>query len=115
MLDTYIFSFSEISYKKISWMCLYPCYIDGTKTVAEGRKIPKSKACVKQPWAKDIVEALKELMLSQAFEVHLFPSKRKLISSLSEHRCVRGVPLLLIFFPATMLILIMMIAWQDTS
>lgn len=52
-------------------MCLYPCYIDGTKTVAEGRRIPKEKACVKQPWAKDIVEALKELMLSQAFEVHL--------------------------------------------
>ncbi|KAF9086159.1 signal recognition particle subunit [Mortierella sp. GBA35] len=51
-----------------NWMCLYPCYIDGTKTVAEGRRIPKSKACVKQPWAKDIVEALKELMLSQAFE-----------------------------------------------
>ncbi|KAK5821041.1 SRP19 protein-domain-containing protein [Linnemannia elongata] len=49
-------------------MCLYPCYIDGTKTVAEGRRIPKEKACVKQPWAKDIVEALKELMLSQAFE-----------------------------------------------
>ncbi|KAI1319023.1 signal recognition particle subunit [Mortierella claussenii] len=51
-----------------SWMCLYPCYIDGTKTVAEGRRIPKSEACVKQPWAKDIVEALKELRLSQAFE-----------------------------------------------
>ncbi|KAG0066847.1 signal recognition particle subunit [Linnemannia elongata] len=51
-----------------NWMCLYPCYIDGTKTVAEGRRIPKEKACVKQPWAKDIVEALKELMVSQAFE-----------------------------------------------
>lgn len=50
-------------------MCLYPCYIDGTKTVAEGRRIPKNLACVKQPWAKDIVEALKELRLSQAFEV----------------------------------------------
>ncbi|KAG0304149.1 signal recognition particle subunit [Dissophora globulifera] len=50
------------------WMCIYPCYIDGTKTVAEGRRIPKSKACIKQPWAKDIVEALKELRLSQAFE-----------------------------------------------
>ncbi|GJJ68142.1 signal recognition particle subunit SRP19 [Entomortierella parvispora] len=51
-----------------SWMCLYPCYIDGTKTVVEGRRIPKNLACVKQPWAKDIVEALKELRLSQAFE-----------------------------------------------
>ncbi|KAF9205837.1 signal recognition particle subunit [Haplosporangium sp. Z 27] len=51
-----------------SWMCIYPCYIDGTKTVAEGRRISKAKACVKQPWAKDIVEALKELRLSQAFE-----------------------------------------------
>ncbi|KAF9195445.1 signal recognition particle subunit [Haplosporangium sp. Z 767] len=50
------------------WMCVYPCYIDGTKTVAEGRRIPKSKACIKQPWAKDIVEALKELRMSQAFE-----------------------------------------------
>ncbi|KAI7832485.1 SRP19 protein-domain-containing protein [Gamsiella multidivaricata] len=49
-------------------MCVYPCYIDGTKTVAEGRRISKSRACVKQPWAKDIVEALKELRLSQAFE-----------------------------------------------
>ncbi|KAF9897280.1 signal recognition particle subunit [Lobosporangium transversale] len=49
-------------------MCIYPCYIDGTKTVAEGRRISLSKACVKQPWAKDIVEALKELRLSQAFE-----------------------------------------------
>ncbi|KAF9110244.1 signal recognition particle subunit [Mortierella sp. AM989] len=51
-----------------SWMCIYPCYIDGTKTVAEGRRISKEKACVKQPWAKDIVEAVKELRLSQAFE-----------------------------------------------
>ncbi|KAK3821317.1 MAG: signal recognition particle, SRP19 subunit [Benniella sp.] len=51
-----------------NWMCIYPCYIDGTKTVAEGRRIAKSKACVKQPWAKDIVEALKELRFSQAFE-----------------------------------------------
>ncbi|KAG0036671.1 signal recognition particle subunit [Gryganskiella cystojenkinii] len=51
-----------------SWMCLYPCYIDGTKTVAEGRRIAQKLACVKQPWAKDIVEALKELRLSQAFE-----------------------------------------------
>ncbi|KAF9439051.1 signal recognition particle subunit [Entomortierella beljakovae] len=51
-----------------SWMCIYPCYIDGTKTVAEGRRISKDKACVMQPWAKDIVEALKELRLSQAFE-----------------------------------------------
>ncbi|KAG0004408.1 signal recognition particle subunit [Entomortierella chlamydospora] len=51
-----------------SWMCVYPCYIDGTKTVAEGRRISKEKACVKQPWAKDIVEAVKELRLSQAFE-----------------------------------------------
>ncbi|KAF9581773.1 signal recognition particle subunit [Lunasporangiospora selenospora] len=51
-----------------SWMCLYPCYIDGTKTVAEGRRIPKHLACTMQPWAKDIVEALKEMRLSQAFE-----------------------------------------------
>ncbi|KAF8930999.1 signal recognition particle subunit [Haplosporangium bisporale] len=51
-----------------SWMQVYPCYIDGTKTVAEGRRIPKELACKKQPWAKDIVEALKELQLSQAFE-----------------------------------------------
>lgn len=50
-------------------MQVYPCYIDGTKTVAEGRRIPKELACKKQPWAKDIVEALKELQLSQAFEV----------------------------------------------
>ncbi|KAF9430880.1 signal recognition particle subunit [Podila epigama] len=51
-----------------SWMCIYPCYIDGTKTVAEGRRISQEQACKKQPWAKDIVEALKELQLSQAFE-----------------------------------------------
>ncbi|KAG0335047.1 hypothetical protein BG004_000165, partial [Podila humilis] len=50
------------------WMQVYPCYIDGTKTAAEGRRIPKELACKKQPWAKDIVEALKELQLSQAFE-----------------------------------------------
>lgn len=56
-----------------SWMQVYPCYIDGTKTVAEGRRIPKELACKKQPWAKDIVEALKELQLSQAFEVNPVP------------------------------------------
>ncbi|KAF9942255.1 signal recognition particle subunit [Modicella reniformis] len=53
------------------WMCVYPCYVDGTKTVAEGRRIAKSKACVNQPWAKDIVDALKELRFSQAFENEL--------------------------------------------
>lgn len=94
-------------------MCLYPCYIDGTKTVAEGRKIPKSKACVKQPWAKDIVEALKELMLSQAFEVHLFSAMWKLIF-LDPCRSVQRVPHLLTFF-IIWLITIMMIAWKDTS
>lgn len=57
-----------------SWMCIYPCYIDGTKTVAEGRRVAKSKACIKQPWAKDIVEALKELRFSQAFEVTNAPA-----------------------------------------
>ncbi|KAG0237253.1 signal recognition particle subunit [Actinomortierella wolfii] len=51
-----------------SWMCIYPCYIDGTKTMKEGRRIPKEKACKKQPWAKEIVEALKDLRLTPVFE-----------------------------------------------
>ncbi|KAG0253852.1 signal recognition particle subunit [Actinomortierella ambigua] len=51
-----------------SWMCVYPCYIDGTKTTKQGRRISKDKACKKQPWAKEIVEALKELRLTPVFE-----------------------------------------------
>ncbi|KDR24092.1 hypothetical protein L798_03747, partial [Zootermopsis nevadensis] len=28
------------------WICIYPAYINSKKTLAEGRRIPKEKACI---------------------------------------------------------------------
>ncbi|ODN00957.1 Signal recognition particle 19 kDa protein [Orchesella cincta] len=30
---------------KERWMCIYPAYVNSKKTISEGRKIPKTKAC----------------------------------------------------------------------
>ncbi|KAK9768644.1 signal recognition particle subunit [Basidiobolus ranarum] len=53
------------------WICVYPAYLDSSKTVDEGRRIPKDKAC-QEPQAMQIAEAGKEL----GFPVAIEPTKR---------------------------------------
>ncbi|ORX86488.1 signal recognition particle, SRP19 subunit [Basidiobolus meristosporus CBS 931.73] len=53
------------------WICVYPAYLDSEKTVEEGRRIPKDKAC-KEPQVRQIAEAAKEL----GFPVAIEPTKR---------------------------------------
>ncbi|KAK2725249.1 signal recognition particle 19 kDa protein-like [Artemia franciscana] len=40
------------------WICIYPAYLDSTKTLKQGRKVPKDKA-VDTPRLQDILDVLK--------------------------------------------------------
>ena len=51
-----------------SWQTIYPCYIDSAKTVAEGRRIGKSK-CVDEPTAKEIFLICRHLQLKSMLEI----------------------------------------------
>ena len=31
-----------------TWRCIYPCYFDKNKTIAEGRRLPKEN-CIENP------------------------------------------------------------------
>merc|ERR1711976_1085084 len=42
---------------KERWICIYPCYINSKKTVAEGRRIPQQKA-VDNPTAAEMRDVL---------------------------------------------------------
>jgi len=42
------------------WICIYPAYLDSTKTLREGRKVPKDKG-VKAPKTLDMYNLLKKL------------------------------------------------------
>ncbi|PGH21448.1 hypothetical protein AJ80_03239 [Polytolypa hystricis UAMH7299] len=49
------------------YICLYPVYFDATRSRAEGRKVSKNLA-VKNPLARDIVDAVQVLGLKVGFE-----------------------------------------------
>ena len=36
---------AEEAAKRARWTCVYPIYMDSTKTLVEGRRIPKAKVC----------------------------------------------------------------------
>ncbi|XP_070536764.1 signal recognition particle 19 kDa protein-like isoform X2 [Ptychodera flava] len=52
--------------KKEKWICLYPAYINSKKTLAEGRRIPKSKA-VEHP----TVQEMKDVLLASGIQLGL--------------------------------------------
>ncbi|KAI9319126.1 signal recognition particle, SRP19 subunit [Dichotomocladium elegans] len=54
------------------WVCVYPCYIDASKSIAEGRKIEKSKA-VSDPHAYHMAVAAQMLGLSVVYETKRHP------------------------------------------
>lgn len=54
-----------------SWVCIYPCYIDATKSVQDGRKISKEK-CIENPNAYHMAVAVQQLGLSVVYEVSAF-------------------------------------------
>ena len=54
------------------WVCLYPIYINSKKTVAQGRKIPQSKA-VEDPELHLICESIAYLKLPLYPEVLVLP------------------------------------------
>jgi len=45
--------------KKDKWNCLYPAYINSNRTVAQGRRVPKTKAAADPKWQeiKDVLES----------------------------------------------------------
>ncbi len=49
------------------WQCLYPIYFDSTRSRAEGRRVGKEHA-VKNPLAREIVDAVQALGLHVVFE-----------------------------------------------
>merc|ERR1719233_950785 len=51
------------------WRCIYPCYLNKKKTIAEGRKIAK-EFCVEQPHPSDIAEVCKYLGLPFYIELN---------------------------------------------
>lgn len=55
-----------------TWNILYPVYMNSKKTIAEGRRIPASKAC-ENPTASEIGYCCGHLKIPHAIEVlHLF-------------------------------------------
>eukprot|EP01084_Bolivina_argentea_P095222 171207_1 len=51
------------------WRCIYPCYLNIKKTIAQGRKISK-KYCVEQPHPSDIADVCKYLGLPFYMELN---------------------------------------------
>jgi signal recognition particle subunit SRP19 len=51
-----------------SWQCIYPIYLDSTKTVSQGRRISKSK-CVESPTAKEIYDICRHLKIKCYLEM----------------------------------------------
>ncbi|ESO12968.1 hypothetical protein HELRODRAFT_126387, partial [Helobdella robusta] len=57
------------------WLCIYPVYLNGKKTVAEGRRVPKTKA-VDNPTASEIRDVLSALGLPIMMEDKVHPRER---------------------------------------
>lgn len=48
------------------WVCFFPTYIDATKTIPEGRKLPVEK-CVENPEIKEVEEVMKQKKTALTF------------------------------------------------
>ncbi|XP_014366789.1 signal recognition particle 19 kDa protein [Papilio machaon] len=57
------------------WICIYPAYINSKKTLAEGRKLPKS-SCVENPTHQEIRDVLLAVGLRVGVENKLYPRER---------------------------------------
>eukprot|EP00124_Ichthyophonus_hoferi_P002226 Ihof_evm6s143 gene=Ihof_evmTU6s143 len=59
---------------KSRWVCLYPIFINGEKTIAEGRRIPKEKAVSNpSPSFPEIGQALNQLRMTAIAEAKWHP------------------------------------------
>lgn len=50
-------------------MCIYPTYLNGARSIAEGRRVPR-EACPTNPTLRDIVETAAKLGLRMVVEVN---------------------------------------------
>ena len=58
------------------WMCLYPCYLDSSKRLSEGRRVAKAHGCDK-PTVWEMLEICKYLKLDGAVEDKCHPRNPK--------------------------------------
>nr|XP_050034780.1 signal recognition particle 19 kDa protein-like [Dermacentor andersoni] len=57
------------------WVCIYPAYINSKKTIAEGRRLPKSK-CVENPTYQEIRDVLDATGFKVGVENKLYPREQ---------------------------------------
>ncbi|KAM7315600.1 signal recognition particle 19 kDa protein [Ixodes scapularis] len=57
------------------WVCLYPAYINSKKTLAEGRRLPRSK-CVENPTYQEIRDVLDATGFKVGVENKLYPREQ---------------------------------------
>lgn len=74
-------SAAPLSLNKSRWNIVYPIYMDSTKQIAEGRKIPLDKA-VQKPTLSECVELCRYLKLPFEIEVDViaYPSSLHVLS-----------------------------------
>ena len=53
-----------------NWPCVYPIYFDASRSIQDGRRVPK-KLAVPNPMAKELAEAAASLGVQSIFEVVL--------------------------------------------
>uniref|UniRef100_A0A6G5A0I8 Putative signal recognition particle subunit srp19 n=1 Tax=Rhipicephalus microplus TaxID=6941 RepID=A0A6G5A0I8_RHIMP len=59
----------------IWWVCIYPAYINSKKTLAEGRRLPKSQ-CVENPTYQEIRDVLDATGFKVGVENKLYPREQ---------------------------------------
>lgn len=64
------------------WICIYPAYIDSSRTRASGRRVPKNKA-VERPTATEIYDVLAAANFKVGLEPKFYPRET---SKEDEHR-----------------------------
>ncbi|KAL1441789.1 hypothetical protein MTO96_008296 [Rhipicephalus appendiculatus] len=57
------------------WVCIYPAYINSKKTLAEGRRLPKSQ-CVENPTYQEIRDVLDATGFKVGVENKLYPGNK---------------------------------------
>uniref|UniRef100_A0A023FH23 Signal recognition particle 19 kDa protein n=1 Tax=Amblyomma cajennense TaxID=34607 RepID=A0A023FH23_AMBCJ len=60
---------------KAGWVSIYPAYINSKKTLAEGRRLPKSK-CVENPTYQEIRDVLDATGFKVGVENKLYPREQ---------------------------------------
>ncbi|KAI8424324.1 hypothetical protein MSG28_002873 [Choristoneura fumiferana] len=57
------------------WICIYPAYLNSKKTLAQGRRLPKS-SCVENPTHQEIRDVLVSTGLPVGVENKLYPREQ---------------------------------------